>query len=574
MKENQYWLTKRLSCFCMVIIAAMMLFGCGDDGADGKDGTDGQGGVCIESPRLKSGLFLDSAVQGLSYVSGNLSGLTGQDGLYNYEEGRTITFRIGDIAIGSDVPVKARMTPLDMVPGAQTYKNTTVTNILRFLQTVDNDLNPDNGILVQEDIGKNETLDFTLPENDFTTAATSLISRMFSDGREMVSVEDAQQHFRLTLLNIPGSSVDTDMQQLIDETVQTYDIPGAIMVIITPDGLEWTGRSGVSDVVNNTSLTISSKFRAGSITKSFTGMIIAQLAQEGVLSLDDSLETCLPGVVPSPTAEEAASGEYTGYNANNITVRNILHHTSGLFNFTDDTDFLMAVFTEPETRMTPRELADIAVSHPPLSYPENPEFNYSETNYVLLGMIIEELTGNSWESEVRQRFVEPLGLFNTIVPETGETVIPGAYAHGYTDLYEYSGGMAGQENILVDYSVLEPSLTWAAGNIISAPADMAQWIKAIAEGKLFDADNQNMVMTDMYPMEAIPIEYGYGIAKNLTYGLIGHKGQIIGYDVAMQYHLETRTAIAVSSNRNLPEENIQNAILFEALAILLDQTGS
>jgi len=571
MEKNQNWLTKGLCCLCVVI----MLFGCGDDGEDGRDGTDGQDGVCVENPRLKSGLFLDSAVHGLSYISGNLSGLTDQDGAYNYEEGGTITLRIGDIILGSEVPVKARMTPLDLVTDAQTYKDTTVTNILRFLQTVDNDLNPDNGILVREGIGENEHLDFTLSEDDFATAAKSLIDSMFSDGRDLVSKEDAWQHFRLTLLNIPGSSVDTEMRELISETVENYDIPGAIMVIITPDGLEWTGRSGVSDVVNNTTLTTGTKFRAGSITKSFTGMAIAQLAQEGVLSLDDSVETWLPGVVPSPTAEEEASGEYTGYNANHITIRDLLHHTSGLFSFTDDASFLMILYTEPETQMTPRELTDIAVSHPPLSYPENPEFNYSDTNYILLGMIIEKATGNSWESEVRQRFVEPIELFSTIVPETGETVIPEVYAHGYTDLYEYSAGMAGQENILTDYSELEPSLTYASGNIISTPADMAQWIRAIAEGELLDAENQNMMMTDMYLIETSSMKYGYGIIEDLSHGFIGHKGQIIGYDSAMQYHQDIRTAIAVSSNRNLPEgENIQNALLLEALDILLDQTDS
>lgn len=575
MEKNQNWFSKGLNFFWVTIITAMMLLGCGDDGEDGTDGTDGTDGVCIESPRLKNGRFLDSAVQGLSYASGSLSGSTDPDGLYTYEEGTTVTFRIGDIVIGDNVPVKATMTPLDLVPGAQSYKDTTVTNILRFLQTIDDDLNPDNGILLEEEIGKNESLDFTLSQEKFADAAESLIDRIFQDQRDLVSAEDAQQHFRLTLLNIPGSDIDLEMRQLIRETVETYDIPGAVMVIATPDGLEWAGRSGVSDVINNTRLTISTKFRSGSVTKSFTGMAIAQLVQEGVLRLDDSLETWLPGVVPSPTPEEEVSGEYTGYNANHITIRNLLHHTSGLSDYTDDDDFLMTLCTEPETQMTPRELTDIAVSHPPLSYPENPEFNYSDTNYILLGMIIEEATGNSWESEVRQRFVEPLGLFNTIVPETGETVIPEAYAHGYTDLHEYSGGVIGEENILADYSVLDPSLTWASGNIISTPADMAQWIRAVAEGELLDAENQNMMMTDMYLMETDPIEYGYGITENLSYGLIGHEGHIIGYDSAMQYHQETRTAITVSSNRNLPgDENVQNVMLLEALDILLGRTDS
>ncbi|MDM8548443.1 serine hydrolase domain-containing protein [Desulfobacterales bacterium HSG2] len=575
MEKNQNRFSKGLNFFWVIIITAMMLLGCGDDGEDGTDGTDGTNGVCVESPRLKSGLFLDSAVQGLSYVSGSLSGSTDQDGLYAYEEGTTVTFRIGDIVIGDNVSVKATMTPLDLVPGAQSYKDATVTNILRFLQTIDDDLNPDNGILLQEEIGKNESLDFTLSQEEFADAAESLIDRIFPDQRDLVSAEDAQQHFRLTLLNIPGSDIDLEMRQLISETVETYDIPGAVMVIVTPDGLEWTGRSGVSDVINDTSLTISTKFRSGSVTKSFTGMTIAQLVQEGVLSLDDSLETWLPGVVPSPTPQEDASGEYTGYNANHITIRNLLHHTSGLFSFTDDMGFLMSYYTEPETQMTPQELVDIAVSYSPLSYPENPEFHYSNTNYVLLGMIIEEATGNSWESEVRRRFTEPLGLYDTIVPETGETVMPDRYSHGYVDLHEDTGGVIGEENILVDYSVLDPSLTWASGNIISTPADMAQWIRAVAEGELLDAENQNMMMTDMYLMETAPIEYGYGITENLSYGLIGHKGHIIGYDSAMQYHQETRTVIAVTSNRNLPGgESVQNVILLEALDILLDRTDS
>jgi len=153
------------------------------------------------------------------------------------------------------------------------------------------------------------------------------------------------------------------------------------MVITTPDGREWTGRSGVSDVVNDTSLTLGTKFRIGSITKSFTGMAVAQLVQEGTLNLDDTLENRLPGVVPTPTEDETASGEYTGYNANDITIRDLLHHTSGLFNFAADEQYLMTYYTQPETQMTPEELVDLAVSHPPVSYPENPEFHYANTNY-------------------------------------------------------------------------------------------------------------------------------------------------------------------------------------------------
>ncbi|MCP4122931.1 MAG: beta-lactamase family protein, partial [Bacteroidetes bacterium] len=323
---------------------------------------------------------------------------------------------------------------------------------------------------------------------------------------------------------------------MLDEKIKEYTIPGVVMVITTPDGLEWTGRSGVSDVINNTTLTVGTKFRSGSITKSFTGIAIAQLIQEGLLNLDDSLESRLPGVVPSPTNEEIASGEYTGYNANDITIRDLLHHTSGIFNFADDMRFLMAYYTEPETQMTPDELVDWATSNPPLSYPENSEFHYSNTNYVLLGMIIEEVTGNSWESEIRRRFIEPVGLIDTSVPDTGTSVIPGTYTHGYIDLYEDTGGMVGLENNLIDYSVLDPSLTWASGNMVSTPADLTRWISAIAEGKLLDASHQDMIMTDMFLIDTASARYGFGIVTNQDYGLIGHRGQIIGYGNVMQYH--------------------------------------
>ncbi|MDM8518088.1 serine hydrolase domain-containing protein, partial [Desulfobacterales bacterium HSG16] len=573
--EQKSRFIKGIICFCALIIIAMTLAGCGDDGDNGKDGKDGQDGVYIDSPRLKSGLFLDSAVDGLSYVAENQTGLTAQGGMFIYEEGGKITFKIGDIVIGSDIPVKATMTPLDLVPGASDYKNTTVTNILRFLQTIDDDSNPDNGIVIENGIGNNETLDFSLSEADFAASAEAIIDRIFSNERDLVSTEDAQQHFRLTLLNIPGSTIDAEIRELLNEKIQTYEIPGVVMVITTPDGLEWTGRSGVSDIINNTSLTIGSKFRSGSVTKSFTGMATAQLVQEGLLNINDSLESWLPGIVPSPTDEEAASGEYTGYNANNITISDLLHHTSGLFNFTNDMRFLMPYYTAPETQITPDELVEWAVSNPPSSYPENPKFHYSNTNYVLLGMIIEKATGNSWESEIRRRFIEPLELTDTIVPDTGTAVIPGTYTYGYIDMYEDTGGVFGQENAIVEYSVLDASFTWSSGNMISTPADLTQWVRAIAEGKLLDTNHQNIIMTDMYPIENASIKYGFGLVADPVYDIVGHRGQIIGYGNAMQYHKGTHTAIAISANRTFPGGgNIQNAILLEALAILLDQTGA
>lgn len=542
--------------FCVLMALAMMVFASGcNDGEDGEDGQDGQDGVCKPSPRAKWGVFLDSAVEGLAYLSGEQAGFTDKDGKFCYDEGESVTFKIGDIVLGT-VLAKSTMTPLDLVPDAQSYKDTTVTNILRFLQTLDDDKNPNNGILIEPYVGYNAEVDFALSQEAFEAAAEPIIDGTFSDDRDLVSVEEAQQHFRFTLVGVPDSEIALKLQDIIDTGLQAYNVPGMSLSVITPSGIEWMGVGGITDVETQAPVTKNTLFRIGSITKSFTAMTIVQLAQEGELNLDDSVEYLLPGVVPCPPEDE--SEDYTGYNGNEITVRDLLQHTSGIFNYTSAPEY-GEVWSETG-QFTPEELVDIALANDPSSHPDEPEWHYSNTNYILLGMIIEQITGNTWEAEVRRRFIEPLNMTNTIVPETGEAVMPGDnYAHGY---YFYEGAF-GELN-----TVSDPSQTWSAGNIISTSLDVARWLNAIATGVLFNDFYQDKVLTDMVDT-GIGYDYGYAVAMD-EYGLFGHKGKYNGYEALMRYDLETGASVAFCANRVLTEPpDYPQEIILQTFTVLL-----
>ncbi|MDM8518089.1 serine hydrolase domain-containing protein [Desulfobacterales bacterium HSG16] len=559
--------------FCPIIITSMMFFisGCADDGKKGENGRDGTSYSSVtDTSVIRQGVFLDSAVQGLEYESGDQFGITDEHGTFSYEVGKKVTFRIGNIVLGT-APANPEMTPLDLVTGADTYKNTTVTNMARFLQSLDEDKNPDNGITIPKGAGNDKYIDFSLEPEDFEYEAKLLIDKIFSDQRDVVSASDAQQHFRLTLLDVPGSEIDVELRELIDGLDKNI-YPGVMIAILTPSGNEWIRTSGVANIETNEKIDRYARVRVGSVTKTFTGMAVSQLVQEGKLSMDDTLEDWLPGIVPYPTPEEEASGTYTGYDSRKMTIRRLLHHTTGLYNFTSQLEMQWKLFFYTERQMTPEALVEIGANNDPLSYPENLEWHYSNTNYVLLGMIIEAVTGNTYEEEVHRRFIEPLGLRFTNVPKTGDLGFPGKYAHGYFDMDNATGNNLGVANILVDITSFEPSLTWSSGNIISTPSDLTKWIKAIAEGKLFDEFHQANLFNDMFRLsDTSSLYYGYGITKDTSANLLGHRGQIPGYDTAMFYNLDIKTSVVAIITRMIPGSygDAQKLVLNYAMDILL-----
>ena len=214
------------------------------------------------------------------------------------------------------------------------------------------------------------------------------------------------------------------------------------------------------------------RFRVGSITKSFVATVLLQLVGERKLKMADSLEHWLPGLVP---------------NGRSITVRELLQHTSGLYDYVNDSAFRTAVLANPLRVWTPRQLVRIAVSHGPLFRPGR-RWSYSNTNYILAGLLVQAVTHHTVAAELRDRIFRPLALHQTSFP-TGPT-ISGPHAHGYL----FYG-----TPLVRDTAHVSPTGAWAAGAIISTVNDVAAFYNALLGGRLLRpallSEMENIVRT-------------------------------------------------------------------------------
>lgn len=293
-------------------------------------------------------------------------------------------------------------------------------------------------------------------------------------------------------------------QNTLDASLKTIGIPGATVTVIRPDGAKWVGVSGLSSIENNTPMVSGLKFRIGSLTKTITAVIILQLVQEGQLSLDASIEAILPGAVPNGT---------------NISVRQLLNHTSGLYNYTDDVPtFLTTQLTSLLLHTwAPSDLVAISNAHA-VYFAPGKGWEYSNTNYILLGQIIETITRSSFAQEVTARILIPLGLNNTSIPTTPD--MPAGSTQGY---FWWTGTRNNSTRV-------DPSFGYSAGNAISTSEDLIVLLDAVINGTLLD----NQRKTDMFTFvddhgvvtQGNDAVYGLGLYK-FSPGWIGHSGDFV-----------------------------------------------
>ncbi|MEO3750354.1 serine hydrolase domain-containing protein [Streptomyces sp. B6B3] len=264
-------------------------------------------------------------------------------------------------------------------------------------------------------------------------------------------------------------------------------------------------RAGVADLDGDRPVPYDSYYRIGSDTKTFTAVVALQLVAEGVLDLDDTVQEWLPGVVAG-----------NGHDGSRITLANLLRQTSGLPDYDEVVFGDIENYTPEDYReqrfegQTPRELVDVALrSQPPawLPDPEDPSsetrWAYSNTNYLLAGMIIEEATGHTWEREVHERVVEPLGLAHTLTPGTS-AYVPEPTATGYLQF-------PGREDLTETPLFVNAG---PDGAIISTTQDLNTFLRALMGGELLPAE-QLAEMKETVPAEDFGVagaEYGMGIA--------------------------------------------------------------
>ena len=297
------------------------------------------------------------------------------------------------------------------------------------------------------------------------------------------------------------------LQRQLDGVVET-GAPG-VVALVRSGPRTWQGASGLGDLGAKRPARAGDRFRIGSVTKSFVATVALQLVGEHKLGLDDHLERWLPGLVP---------------NGDDITVRQLLNHTSGLYDYTDD-------LPEPPRPFQPRELLAIATGHRPLFGPGK-RFSYSNTNYILAGLVIERVTGQRLAAQLQQRIVGPLDLGDTELPAT-EQAIASPYIHGYAPRdpdWQVTDGPAG----LVDVTKMDPSWAWAAGAMISSTADLAHFYQALLGGRLLDPELLQAMQTtvDAGQQFGHGARYGLGLLllrPGCATELWGHGGSLAGY---------------------------------------------
>ncbi|PSM43507.1 peptidase [Streptomyces dioscori] len=305
-------------------------------------------------------------------------------------------------------------------------------------------------------------------------------------------------------------------QRAMNEAVKD-GVPGVAAQAVK-NRTTWKATAGVGDLRTKKPRSAADRYRVGSITKTFTSTVVLQLEAEHRLSLDDTVDTWLPGVVRG-----------NGHDGRHITLRQLLNHTSGIYDYTVDDDFARTYFLKDgffEHRfdeLSPRDLVKIATSHAP-DFTPGASWNYSNTNYVLAGMVIEKVTGHTYGDEVRRRIIRPLGLHATLVPGTYPKV-PGPSSRAYGKLAETATGPT------YDVTELNPALAFAEGDMISDSGDLGRFYSALLRGRLLPR-KQLAEMKTTVEMRGIPnARYGLGLAeRELSCGVVvwGHHGGIHG----------------------------------------------
>lgn len=317
------------------------------------------------------------------------------------------------------------------------------------------------------------------------------------------------------------------------------EFPGAAVYVSSALG-EWRAAAGVADIERGTPLSANDRFRAGSIMKSFVAVVVLQLVEEGQLSLDSRLPALLP---------QSVYGRFE--HGSSITVRQLLNHTSGIPEWLGP-DVAGEIGENPRRIRTVEEYFDLSASQA-AGFRPGEGWGYANTNFNLLGTVIETVTGNDWRREIETRVLEPLQLTGTVLPRPGTAAIPGRHARGYQR-------MPGNRE-LQDLTEVDPSMAGAAGGaaLVTTLEDLAKFFRAFYSGELFDedlvgalefVDAADFPGLDGYGLGIMHMEFDGGIQ------LIGHLGGAPGYMVLSgympDYHAQFSAVVTSGSDDPTP----------------------
>jgi D-alanyl-D-alanine carboxypeptidase len=316
------------------------------------------------------------------------------------------------------------------------------------------------------------------------------------------------------------------LEAAVDEALSESGAPGAIAGVWTPEG-DWVVAKGEANIETGEPMNTSDRFRIGSITKTFVATVVLTLVDDGLMSLDDKLSEYYPDF---PKADE-------------ITVRMLLNHTSGIFSWDEDETVFEEIYEDPGAGWTIEGMIELALEHPFYFEPGAGQ-HYSNINYFLLGMIIEEVSGQTLQKAIEERIAEPLGLENTFLPDSPD--YEGESVHGYD---EVDGELVDVNGSEIE-EVISFDLAWAAGGMVTTLDDLKVWAKALATGELLSEEmhKEQMTFVDTTP-ESSPIKTGYGLGVSESDVWVGHSGAVVGHMCNMGYYPEMDATIITYFNK-------------------------
>ena len=352
-----------------------------------------------------------------------------------------------------------------------------------------------------------------------TTPGTSPAS---ADG-SLAVVEDGLDATTTDALNAAAST-----------SFEETSAPGAVVAVRTPEGT-WVATVGFQDWEKTVPMTADVNQRIGSVTKTFTVTALLQLAEDGALSLDDPIEKYVPGM-PNGTA----------------TLAQLAEMRSGIPSYTFDEGFQTTLFSDPNHVWEPQQLVDLVKGQPAMFEPGTMTF-YSNTNLILLGMVIEQVTGEPIEQVMQERIIEPLGLEHTVMPTDGSYPTP--HPQGYT----MQGVDGDAPNDATDWN---PSWGWTAGSMISNLEDMLTWGEALATGEGILSPETQAERLDSFDFN-VPVYAGpgktapqtparaYGLGLGLALDWYGHEGELPGFNTYVQHYEPEGITLVVMVNADI-----------------------
>jgi len=361
-----------------------------------------------------------------------------------------------------------------------------------------------------------------------------------------------------TPMLLPGldAALTDELQDLLDDVVDNGFVPGVVLSISVPGYATWSGASGLADRAQGRAIAPDTPIRIASVSKMFTAVVVLQLVEEGRLTLDEPIATWLPDSVPS---------------GGRITVRQLLQHTTGLYDYLEDRRLIGEMQRDTSYEWQPQDLVDYASRFPQRAIGR---WDYSSTNYVVLGMLVERVTGQPLAQQVRQRIFDPLDMRHAaFLPQEP---IPDMLAHGYS-----------YENDLTASSM---SFAFATANLAMTTSDLERFGRALFSADLLRAETREIMLgrfvsgRGQYDMP--DLEYGLGVMRNrLPIGpaatgeqrpdaanlVLGHIGGYGGFRSVLWYAQDSGVVIAIGLNQAQTDPNDLAAEVLDRVLVSVGQ---